>query len=59
MFLWHLESFTSFEEFNNAIMTKSSKYLQPDVTHCRYIDMIRLFRSKKINNNKFALHMGK
>ena len=51
------ESFTSFEEFNNAIISKASKYLQPDVTHCGYIDMIRLFKSKKIDNHKFALHV--
>lgn len=51
------ESFTSYHEFNNALMAKSSKYLQPDVTHCGYIDSIKLAKIINIKNNKIVMHV--
>lgn len=51
------ESFTSFEEFNLAALNKSSIFLQPDVTHCGFIDAERLVKSKNILNNKIVLHV--
>ncbi len=51
------ESFTSYEEFKNAMHLNCSKYLQPDVTHCGYIDAIKLMNDIKINNFKIAIHV--
>ena len=50
------ESFTSFSEFEIANNLHCSKYIQPDVTHCGFIDSKKTLKICKKNNTKIAMH---
>lgn len=52
------ESFTSFNEFLCALNNNCSKYIQPDATHCGYLDLIKLLNHvEDYKNVKIALHV--